>query len=130
VSQAAKRPATVGDIEMFTKSEPDQFESHSHELVELRYLHETDPDVRRPDAALQARGDMGGTAIRTMFKHLQPGGHGQRWLVSSARYAEQEEDEGRGSGEGPAGTPHASVILKLNPKTGKMQEYHLTKGWK
>lgn len=35
-----------------------------------------------------------------------------------------------GPGKGAAGTPHASVILRKNPKTGEMQEYHLTKGWK
>lgn len=33
-------------------------------------------------------------------------------------------------GKGAKGTPHASVSLRLNPATGEMQEYHLTKGWK
>lgn len=33
-------------------------------------------------------------------------------------------------GKGPPGSPHASVSLRRNPKTGEMQEYHLTKGWK
>lgn len=33
-------------------------------------------------------------------------------------------------GKGPPKTPHASVLLRKNPKTGLMQEYHLTKGWK
>lgn len=33
-------------------------------------------------------------------------------------------------GKGPSGDPMAGVIMKLNPKTGLMQEYHLTKGWR
>jgi hypothetical protein len=35
-----------------------------------------------------------------------------------------------GPGKGPPKTPHASIVLRKNPKTGEMQEYHLTKGWK
>jgi hypothetical protein len=31
---------------------------------------------------------------------------------------------------GQAGTPKARIIFKLNPATGKMQEYHVTKGWR
>lgn len=37
---------------------------------------------------------------------------------------------GKGPGMGKGGTPKARIILKLNPKTGLMQEYHLTKGWR
>jgi hypothetical protein len=33
-------------------------------------------------------------------------------------------------GKGGDGDVMASVIMKLNPKTGLMQEYHLTKGWR
>lgn len=33
-------------------------------------------------------------------------------------------------GMGPPGTPKARIIIKLNPKTGQMEEYHVTKGWR
>jgi hypothetical protein len=52
-------------------------------------------------------------------------------LASLARRIQKRQKKlADGPGKGQAGTPHASVILKLNPKTGLMQEYHLTKGWK
>lgn len=38
--------------------------------------------------------------------------------------------KGGGPGMGQGGTVKARVILKENPKTGEMQEYHLTKGWR
>ncbi|ARK07492.1 hypothetical protein LAV_00117 [Sphingobium phage Lacusarx] len=35
-----------------------------------------------------------------------------------------------GPGMGRSGTPKARIIMKWNPKTDQMQEYHLTKGWR
>lgn len=44
--------------------------------------------------------------------------------------AQQTVDLDANPGMGEPGTPMARVIRKVNPATGKMQDYHLTKGWK
>jgi hypothetical protein len=51
-------------------------------------------------------------------------------MPSLARRIAKQKARTSGPGKGPADTKSASVILKLNPATGQMQEYHFTKGWK
>ena len=53
-------------------------------------------------------------------------------MASLARKIEKRKNPNRvrGPGMGQPGTPMARVIMKMNPKTGNMQEFHVTKGWK
>lgn len=44
--------------------------------------------------------------------------------------AAQTVDLDASPGMGQPGTPMCRVIRKVNPKTGEMQDFHLTKGWK
>jgi hypothetical protein len=37
---------------------------------------------------------------------------------------------GRGPGMGQPGTPKARIVMRYNPDTESMEEFHLTKGWK
>lgn len=67
----AKRPARIADIEAFTKLRRSEFESHVRDLVAQRYLHEVIPTFGDPAPSYKL-GTMGGTVIRTMFRHLLP----------------------------------------------------------
>ncbi len=51
-------------------------------------------------------------------------------MASLIRKMQKRKKLREGPGKGAPKTPHASVVLRKNPKTGEMQEYHLTKGWK
>jgi RIO-like serine/threonine protein kinase len=66
----AKRPATVEDIEQFSRLKAKEFEVHLRELVEYRYLHAV-VNTFGPATERYKLGSMGGTAIRTMFKHVK-----------------------------------------------------------
>lgn len=51
-------------------------------------------------------------------------------MSSQARKIAKKKKRALGPGAGPPGSTHAKVTMRLNPKTGVMQEYHFTKGWK
>jgi hypothetical protein len=125
----AKRPARMSDIESYTKLKQSEFEKHVHELVAHRYLHEVIPTFGDPTPATSSgpwEGRSSGPCSGTCCRRGR-----SRTMASLVRKIQKRNKKAKdGPGKGQAGTPHASVILKLNPKTGKMQEYHLTKGWK
>jgi hypothetical protein len=65
----AKRPATIADIESFSSLKREEFEQHVRDLVAHRYLHEVVKTFGDGTPAYKM-GSMGGTMMRTMFKHL------------------------------------------------------------
>lgn len=53
-------------------------------------------------------------------------------MASLARKIQKklQQNKEKGPGMGQGGTPKARIIRKVNPETGEMQDYHLTKGWR
>lgn len=66
-----KKPVNYCQIESLIGVKSKDFEPHLKELLELRYLHEVHQTYGDGPPTYKL-GSMGGTAMRTMFKHLRP----------------------------------------------------------
>lgn len=64
-----KRNVMISEVEGLIGLKRREFESHLLELVELRYLHEVHATYGDHEPRYKL-GSMGGTAVRTMFKHF------------------------------------------------------------